>query len=267
MRDFSILRKALDFYLKAESGHRSSSPFVQSFINEVLRNNRHYYSLGKIIALRERLKQDLRIVNHTDFGAGSKMGSKEKTVSSFVKSSASDKKKGEILFNLARHTRAKTILELGTNVGLGAAYLASANSHSRVESIEGCPQLCEVARHALSVIDIKNVNISAGKFSKLLIPICEKLEKIDLAFIDGDHTYEGTLSYYESISPYLHEHSVVVFDDIYWSDGMTKAWNKIKKQPEVILSIDAFKLGFVFFDKSLKKEELKLVPRYSKFWK
>lgn len=263
MIDFSILRKALHFYFKAITHHQTPSPFAAEFIKEVLRNKRNYYSLGKIIALRERMKQDQRIIHHTDFGAGSKMGTKEKSVMSFVKSSASTKYKGEVLFNLARYTKAETILELGTNVGLGAAYLASANSHARVESIEGCPQLTEVARHALSIIKINNVNITSGKFSEELKPICEKLEKIDLAFIDGDHSYQGTLSYYNTIKPYLHDQSIVVFDDIYWSDGMSKAWTEIKNKSEVVLSIDVFRLGIVFFNPKLDKEELTLIPSYN----
>ena len=265
--DFSILRKALDFYLKADTQYQQKDPFVVNFIKEVLNNKRNYYSPAKIIALRERLKADQRIIQHTDYGAGSQFTTKDKTVGSFVNNSASTQYKGEVLFNLARHMKANTILELGTNVGLGTAYLASANSKSRVESIEGCPQLCEVARTALSVIKINNVEITAGKFSEQLKPICEKLEKIDLVFLDGDHSYEGTLDYYETIKPHLHKNSVVVLDDINWSDGMANAWKEIKAKEEVILSIDVFRLGFVFFNKAVQKDQVSLVPYRYKFWK
>jgi len=265
--DLAILRKALVFYLQAKTRFQVKSPFVKEFITEVLENNRTYYAPGKIIALRERLRQDQRIIQHTDFGAGSKLGSTEKSIKSFVNTSASSKYKGEILFNLARYMDAKNILELGTNVGLGTAYLASANSASCVETIEGCPELCQVAKEALSVIGINNVNITPGKFSDQLKIICAKLKKIDLVFIDGDHSYEGTLAYYEQIKPYLHDQSIVVFDDIYWSDGMTKAWNKIKSQSDVSLNIDVFRLGIIFFDKEIKKRELKLVPYRYKLWR
>jgi len=258
--DFNILRKALVFYLKAKTRFQVKSVFVQQFIQEVIENNRVYYAFGKIITLREKLKQDARMIQHTDYGAGSQLGSREKSVSSFVNTSASSEHKGSMLFNLARYMDAKTILELGTNVGIGTAYLASANSKSQVETIEGCPQLCQVAKEALSGFKINNVHITAGKFSEELKHICAKLKKIDLVFIDGDHSYQGTKNYYAQIKPYLHEKSIVVFDDIYWSDGMTKAWNEIKKKPEVVLNIDVFRLGFIFFDKEIERNELKLVP-------
>ncbi len=48
--------------------------------------------------------------------------------------------------------------------------------------------------------------------------------------------------------------SVFVFDDIYWSVGMTRAWNEIKKDPKVTLSIDAFYFGFVFFKTEVKEK-------------
>ena len=210
--DFSILRKAFDFYRQAKRPSKIKDPFVKRFIEEVIENKRNYYGPSKIIALRSRLIQDQRTIEHTDYGAGSRSGGKIKTVSSFVRNSASTERKGKMLFNLARYLNARTILELGTNVGLGAAYLASANSRTQVESIEGCPQLAQVAREALAVIKINNVNVTAGKFSDVLGPICTKLNKIDLVFIDGDHSYEGTLKYYELIKPYLHDNSVVVFD-------------------------------------------------------
>jgi len=265
--EISILRKALDFYLKASTSYQVKSPIVKKIIKEVIENDRHYYALGRIITLRERLRQNQQVINHRDYGAGSKVSVKEKTVGSFVKHSASSEKKGKILFNLARHFNPKKILELGTNVGIGTAYLASANSKSQVETIEACPELCKVAKQALSIIGISNANVHQGKFTDQLEEVCKKLGKIDLVFIDGDHSYEGTVKYFKRIKPFLHKKSIIVFDDIYWSDGMKKAWNEIKADSEISLCIDVFRLGIIFFDKELPKEDLRLIAYPYKFWK
>ena len=48
--------------------------------------------------------------------------------------------------------------------------------------------------------------------------------------------------------------SVFVLDDIYWSDGMTKAWEEIKKHPSVTLSIDTFYSGLIFFREEIKEK-------------
>jgi hypothetical protein len=48
-----------------------------------------------------------------------------------------------------------------------------------------------------------------------------------LAFIDGDHTFEGTLRYHAAARATMPAGSMLVFDDIDWSDGMREAWKKI----------------------------------------
>jgi hypothetical protein len=46
----------------------------------------------------------------------------------------------------------------------------------------------------------------------------------------------------------------MVFDDIYWSEGMAAAWTEIKADPAVTVSIDLFHFGLVFFRKESPKE-------------
>ena len=46
-----------------------------------------------------------------------------------------------------------------------------------------------------------------------------------------------------------------MFDDIYWSDGMQKAWKEICANKEVTLSLDLFKFGIVFFKTENKQKE------------
>jgi len=46
----------------------------------------------------------------------------------------------------------------------------------------------------------------------------------------------------------------IIFDDIYWSEGMQQAWTEICARPEVTLSLDLFHMGVVFFNPGLTKE-------------
>jgi predicted O-methyltransferase YrrM len=79
--------------------------------------------------------------------------------------------------------------------------------------------------------------------------------KIDLAFIDGNHRYEPTIRYYRQLLPAVHEYTVLIFDDIHWSKEMEQAWKEIKGYPEVMLSIDLFFIGLVFFRKENKTKQ------------
>ena len=66
------------------------------------------------------------------------------------------------------------------------------------------------------------------------------------------------IRYYLQALPFLHEKSVVVFDDIHWSEGTLEAWKLIKARKEITLSFDIFQMGVVFFDKNLSKEDFTL---------
>lgn len=44
--------------------------------------------------------------------------------------------------------------------------------------------------------------------------------KIDLLFIDGDHSIEGVLADWKAYSPLLSEHAIVVMHDIGWAEGV-----------------------------------------------
>jgi predicted O-methyltransferase YrrM len=88
--------------------------------------------------------------------------------------------------------------------------------------------------------------------------VLEKIKTLDMLFIDGNHSYDATMRYFEMCKPYLHNQSLIVFDDIYWSKGMTQAWKEIKADPIVTVSIDLFFIGLVFFRKEQVKENFKL---------
>ena len=80
-----------------------------------------------------------------------------------------------------------------------------------------------------------------------------------LLYIDGNHTYEATIKYFELALTKKDENTVIIFDDIYWSAGMTKAWQEIKNKKEVLLSIDTFYFGMVFFrSEFVEKIDLKI---------
>jgi len=51
---------------------------------------------------------------------------------------------------------------------------------------------------------------------------------------------------------------MLIFDDIYWSEGMKEAWAEIKVHPQVKVTIDLFWIGLVFFKSGQAKEDFKI---------
>jgi predicted O-methyltransferase YrrM len=144
---------------------------------------------------------------------------------------------------------------LGTSLGITTAYLASPASACSVTTMEGANSVADIAEMNFNKLSLANINIIRGNFDETLPPVVESLGRIDLAFVDGNHRYEPTVRYYHQLLPAMHEYSVLIFDDIHWSREMEQAWEEITQDAAVMLSIDLFFIGLVFFRKENKVKQ------------
>ena len=117
-----------------------------------------------------------------------------------------------------------TIVELGTSLGVTTAYLAAMDSRNKVVTYEGCPAVAEVARANWEKLGLSNIACVVGEITVDSLQLAvDRLSGIDLAFIDANHTYEATLTYFNALASRVHEKSVVVVDDIHYNEDMEKA--------------------------------------------
>jgi len=128
------------------------------------------------------------------------------------------------------------ILELGTNTGLSGCYFISSENAEHLYTIEGSSDLCRIAEKNLQTVG-KNFTVFNGLFDDIL----EKLNKkcyFMYAFIDGQHEKNATLHYMEKIIPMMKNGGLIIFDDIYWSEGMNDAWKTIQNDNRFDLVLD-----------------------------
>ena len=256
------------YYFKAVTKFNTHSPFLYDFVNTILDTNKNYYVFDIIEAHRKTLLKSEKTLQINDFGAGSKMfASNKKLVSEIAKSSLSSVSKCRILINLVLNFKCKNILELGTSLGISSSYLASTGESNHVYTLEGDTTIAELAKSTHQSLGLKNIEVYTGKFIDTLPDILNTMERVDFVFLDGHHQEQATLDYLELVMQKCHEHSIIIVDDIYWSEGMSKAWKKIKKRPDVTLTIDLFDIGVVFFRKQLSKENITYIPYHYKPWK
>jgi len=156
-----------------------------------------------------------------------------------------------LLFVLIRRLRPAVCLELGTCLGISAAYTAGAlqlNGHGTLVTIEGDETLAAKAREHLASLNFSNVKVLSGRFAEVLPSVLEKIRPLDFVFVDGHHDGEATVSYWTSIKPKLFRRSIVIFDDISWSSSMKLAWKRISKDACVFNAIDLGDIGVVIID-------------------
>lgn len=240
--------KYLHYYLTAANGkgHGTHSPFVFDFITRVLRDHERYPAYTSIEHLRRTLRHDPTLLEIVDLGAGSAYKTTAmRSVTSIARHAAKPAKWGQLLYRMARHYSPANMLELGTSLGLSTAYLAAGAPQTRLWTIEGSPAIADKARSNLSAVDVK-ANVLTGNFDTVLPGLLKEMPPVDMAFIDGNHRCEPTLQYFDAIFRHTTPASALIFDDIHWSAGMEKAWNTIRTDPRVYLTIDLFFIGIVF---------------------
>ena len=177
----------------------------------------------------------------------------KRQISKIAKNAGISKKRAQLLGRFASYFDAENILEIGTSLGIATASLSLANPEAKITTLEGCQNTAEIAKDSFKKFQLNNVTVVIGNFSNTLRESLDK-NSYDLIFFDGNHQKEATIHYFEQCLQHMHNDSVFIFDDIYWSKGMQQAWQHIKEHPKVTISIDTFNWGMVFFRKEQKKQ-------------
>ncbi|PWS30953.1 O-methyltransferase [Pedobacter paludis] len=245
--------------LTAKSRHGTHSPFVYQLADEVIYDFRDKSEYKNIELQRKKLFNDDSKITVTDLGAGSHLNkNRTKKVSQIAKNALKSPRLAQLIYRLAKNTNPKTAIELGTCLGITTAYLSKACPKAEIITIEGCPETAEVAKNNFQKLDLNNIELHVGNFDLILPDLIAKQPTLDFVYIDGNHRKDATLNYFKWCLPKVTENTLLIFDDIYWSEGMKEAWTEIKNHPDVTVTVDLFWIGLVYFKKGQAKEHFKL---------
>lgn len=247
----NIIGEYINFKLKSKGKHKIHSPFVFDFVTKCLTLKIPLAHQEELQQLRRRLQKNQTSIQFFDAGAGSKKLGPERKISAIYANSSSKGKYGKLLYRVAAFYQAKNILELGTSLGVGTSNLALASKESSILTIDACKEVQDAAKFAApsSTANVCYLHQTFEDFFKKTTN-----DKYDLVFIDGHHDGQALLNYFEKVLPNLHPDSLVILDDIRWSDSMFEAWNTLVKDPRVHLSLDLFKMGIIALRPGQAKE-------------
>jgi len=254
---FYQIQRYTKYLLVSRTRYTIHSPFVFDFVNKVLRDKTIYDDYAVLDEVKLNLMARNDLIETVDFGAGAgnkKYATKILRLGSLVKLRSQRKKQLQLLYRLTKYFKPGTILEFGTAAGVSASYMKRGWPEASLLSMEGCANVAAIAEEVFTEINLKNIKIMVGNFDSILPTALSQLETLDFVFFDGNHRKEPTLNYFQQCLPLANENSVFVFDDIHWSPGMESAWNEIKKDPAVSITIDLFWFGLVFFRKGIEKQ-------------
>ncbi len=196
---------------------------------------------------RTELLRDETLISYDIFGSD-----KTAMVKDICKSAASSKIWCEFLYFLSKKNNPSTILEIGTNLGISGCYALESiknDSIARFITMEGLPQLCEIAgKQFSSIAPHSKYDIRKGLFDATFPQLLKEDIFFDLLFIDGNHRKDATIAYFKELKNKIRSPAMFVFDDINWSSEMKEAWELIKNDSSVNFAIDLYKQGIVITD-------------------
>lgn len=234
--------------------HSLHSPFLYPFYTEVVKKDSKI-GFEEIEALRKSLLQNEETILIEDLGAGSRVNnSNTRKVSQIAKHASTPARFSRLLNRIITHFDYKTIVELGTSLGLNSAYMASAKEGAQLFTFEGSTSIANLAKQNLGELNCTNYQLIEGNIDNTLPQWIENAPQIDLAYIDANHRYDPTLRYFELLLPKMTTSGMIILDDIHWSKEMNDAWEVLKKHPKVSLSIDLFEAGILFLQPDLMHE-------------
>ena len=148
------------------------------------------------------------------------------------------------------------IVELGTSLGVTTAYMAAMDKRNKVITYEGCPAVAEIAKENWEALGLENIDCRVGEITADILD--RDLERVDVAFIDANHTYAGTRAYFNVLAEKVHRKSVMIVDDIHYNKEMEQAWREICADERVTSTMDLYQMGLVFFDKDYWKRDYRI---------
>ncbi|MEO0559950.1 MAG: class I SAM-dependent methyltransferase [Bacteroidota bacterium] len=190
--------------------------------------------------LRRRLASSRATVEVVDYGAGTKGGQRPpmRRISDIVARAATGPAWGRFLYALARAQQPRRVLELGTNLGISAAYLGLAMRRTEQEggvsghlvTLEGAPSLADLSHRHLDELAISDrVEVITGRFVDTLPNVLDAHGPFDLVFIDGHHEEDAAFSYANSIRPHLTPSALVILDDVEPGRPVRRAWQRLRE--------------------------------------
>lgn len=212
----------LIYKIRHHRGHGIHSPFVFDLITKVIEEKAAYYAYADIGYYLEH----------------------------FPEKTYADDRHFRLLFKLVNYFSSKRILELGAGVGISTLYLTAPASDIECISVDADSAN---KRHAQMLYEHWPRNIVQNSAATVNLE-----EKQDCIFVNLRNYSHSTECIINCILQNVHEKSFVIIDGIRTNRKYQMLWKELLKKDEVVVSLDLYNVGILFFNKKYFKKNYKL---------
>jgi len=233
--------------------------YLNNILEAFLKTKKNQFSKNEILIFetcelyRKSLLKNEKMISYKELGL-----EKNLSVKNICREAAASKIWCQFLFSLIQSVKKTQVLELGTNLGVSGTYILNAIKDKEDDcftTMEGVSELCKMADKQFKKINQEKYHLIKGLYTETFPILLKQKKKFNIVFIDGDHKKKPTLHYFYNLKQKLIYPTIIIFDDINWNDEMIETWDVIKKDPNVIYSVDLFKLGVVILKKNIVKQK------------
>ncbi|MCA9784315.1 MAG: class I SAM-dependent methyltransferase [Candidatus Cloacimonetes bacterium] len=237
----------------------AAGPRLATVLREVLAGNDMHPALQEMRVRRGMLVKDHSRALIEDHGAGrpelnlspAAMRSGrtvEEDLGELARQSSVPPAMARLLVSLVHQFKPERSLELGSCVGLSACCIGGALEslgRGNLLTIEGDLSLARIAAESLGACGILRARVLHGLFQERLPWVFERWPAIDFLFNDGVHEEHTDWELTTAIMEHMPDGAIALLDDIDWSPGMVRFWQRIQNHPRVALSVDLFRSGLL----------------------
>ena len=160
MEKLFFIFRYIKYLLKAKTSYGVHSQFVYDFINNILKDKKHYDDYDVLWKHRNKLADSNEIIETVDFGAGagkSTYSTKMLSLGKIVRLRSHKQNNLKLLYRLTQYYKPNNVLEFGTAAGISTAYIKYGYHLSYMVTMEGCANLSAKAKESIIKLGIGNV--------------------------------------------------------------------------------------------------------------
>jgi len=220
------------------------SPFVYDLITSVIEENCTFYAYHQFSKIREQLLANDQLIRYK--------GKPVKVKKAFQRYGLSQKE-GEFLFRLSNHFKPKTILSIGSSMGLAPLYLSQYDTTVQCITLESEPDFTHIATQLLSRQANVSLPIKTGSYQDTIRDSIVHFQQIDCIFIGKEIEVDDLNVIVLQCLPFFRDQTYGVIAGIRSSTGKYQCWKQCCQHPRVTVAIDLFDIGLLFFHSKLHK--------------
>lgn len=163
--------------------------------------------------------------------------------------SDADDDEGRLLHAVARSLAPEGSVELGTRLGIAAAYQGTAlvaGGSGCLVTVEPSPALAEAAIGHLAALGLTDrVRVVTGAVDDVLDDVLADLRPVQLVHFGRSHDGDATLAHFQRLLPALDRSAVVVVSALRRSADSEVVWGRLAHDSTVSVAVDLGDVGIV----------------------